>query len=389
MDFSPTIEVKHGYIYVAAAAPESAPTTRYAYYLYEKGQGLVEKRRYSDCATCLFRPFSPGSYYVKVFVRAPSSDPNGGYDISTARTGKVSVPGKNTTPSIYPTISLRYEELDDLVIPPRKSIIYNIAWNGVHYEFLIRHKPESTQALVLGTGAVGEHPRPYFARNSWAAEFPCTAIYYSDPTSYMGECHLGWGYGTNQRWYLEDIAILTLRILRKLKIQPEDTLFYGSSGGGFTSMLLASMFHSRATVINPQFFIENYRKLPVGQMKAVCLKAGETLIPQRSSISAMFEAVNYFPVLHIFQNILSSGDISLQLSPFLAKASTSKLSTEIPLRIDLYFKEGGHNAMPDKNVCIEQVTEDLACPLPASARTVPPVKDGFLNRFLAEFYENK
>lgn len=326
---------------------------------------------------------------MKVFVRAPSSDPNGGYDISTARTGKVSVPGKNTTPSIYPTISLRYEELDDLVIPPRKSMIYNIAWDGVHYEFLIHHKPESTQALVLGTGAVGEHPRPYFARNSWAAEFPCTAIYYSDPTSYIGECHLGWGYGTNQRWYLEDIAILTLRILRKLKIQPEDTLLYGSSGGGFTSMLLAAMFRSRATVINPQFFIENYRKLPVGQMKAVCLKAGETLIPQRSSISAMFEAVNYFPVLHIFQNILSSGDISLQLSPFLAKASTSKLSTEIPLRIDLYFKEGGHNAMPDKNVCIEQVTEDLACPLPASARTVPPVKDGFLNRFLAEFYENK
>ena len=389
MDFSPTIEVKHGYIYVAAAAPESAPTTRYAYYLYEKGQGLVEKRRYSDCATCLFRPFSPGSYYVKVFVRAPSSDPNGGYDISTARTGKVSVPGKNTTPSIYPTISLRYEELDDLVIPPRKSIIYNIAWNGVHYEFLIRHKPESTQALVLGTGAVGEHPRPYFARNSWAAEFPCTAIYYSDPTSYMGECHLGWGYGTNQRWYLEDIAILTLRILRKLKIQPEDTLFYGSSGGGFTSMLLASMFHSRATVINPQFIIENYWKSLVNQMKAACLKEGETLIPQRTHVVHFFQETGYIPSLHIIQNLYSERDILLQVTPFLSELTKSGLSVKNHFGLEFYTKEGGHNAMPDKSVCLKHILEDLTLPIASAPYEVHAADAGFLSRFLSELHKSK
>ena len=381
MNFSSTISVKQGYIVVDVTAPEALPTTRYAYYLYETTQGVVEKRGYSKEATCLFQPPRAGKYYVKVFVRNYSKDaPN-----ERVTNSKVTVPvffpqRQLSAAPIYPTIKVDYESLEQVQFEPGKGTIYDILWNGVHFEFFVHYKPDRTQALILGTGDVGQHPRPYFARISWARELPYTSIYYSDPTSYGKGCTLGWGYGINDRWYLEDIARILMRILSKLNIKTEDTLFYGSSGGGFTSMMLATMFRSRASVINPQFFVENFYPKSVDALKSACLRRGETLLPQRTAVLTAFQREGWFPYLRVMQNIQAEADIQLQLSPFLEQLARSGLDCDDRLTIDFYSSEGAHKVMPSKSRCLQQIAADFSRPISMGAQSKPLPRDSFFQR---------
>ena len=81
------------------------------------------------------------------------------------------------------------------------------------------------------------------------------------------------GTATNDRWYLEQIAVLLGRILEKLDIPISNTLFYGSSAGGYMSMCLAAMLRSRVTVINPQFIVENSAP-PCGADEGVLSQGG-------------------------------------------------------------------------------------------------------------------
>ncbi|MBM6665312.1 heparinase II/III domain-containing protein [Flavonifractor plautii] len=381
MNFSSTISVKQGYIVVDVTAPEALPTTRYAYYLYETTQGVVEKRGYSKEASCLFQPPADGNYYVKVFVRSYSKELPNGQATTSKVTATVSIPtGLPATGPVYPTVKIDYEALEQIQFVPQKGTIYDILWDGVHFEFFVHYKPDSTQALILGTGDVGQHPRPYFARISWAREFPYTSIYYSDPTSYRKGCTLGWGYGTNDRWYLENIAVILMRILSKLNIKTEDTLFYGSSGGGFTSMMLASMFRSRATVINPQFIVENFWSKKVNALKDACLAEGETLLPERTAVLPTFLRENWFPYLHVMQNIQAEADIERQLTPFLEQLSQSGCDCDRRLTIDFYSSEGAHKAMPDKDLCLRQIVADINRPIPAKRQNEPLPENSFFQR---------
>ena len=249
MEFSVVSRLEHDVLVVEVTAPEADENTRYAYYLYERTRGIVKKQMYIKESTFSFSLSEPGAYFVKAFVRNWPNGPHGEHHTTS----------KNTNNIIrYPTKVVSYAAMESEDFLSDGGSIYDIVWDRVHYKFFVYYKPDSSQSVIFGTGNIGQHPDPYFARITWAHELPCTAIYYSDPTSYKPPCTLGWGYGTNDRWYLKDIAALLEKILAKLGIPVSNTLFYGSSGGGFTSIMLAAMLRSRATVINPQFILENF-----------------------------------------------------------------------------------------------------------------------------------
>ena len=355
MEFSVASRLENSTIIAEVTAPEADENTQYAYYLYETQMGILEKRRYTTETSCSFHLTSPGYYYVKVFVRSWPEGKQGEYVQTSQKTKPV---------MLYPTKPVLYSQLEEEDFCSVDGTIYDILWDGVHFEFFIHYKPDSAQAVILGTGDVGQHPRPYFSRISWAKELPYTTIYYTDPTSYMPPCTIGWGYGTNDRWYLENIAVLLYQILKKLNISTSDTLFYGSSGGGYTSMLLASMFRSRATVINPQFIVENFWPNKVHALKSACLKKGEGLLPERLCVLSVFEKCSYFPALHIIQNIQAQRDIQTQLSSFLESLCNHPLDCTYRLNLEFYADDGGHGSMPPKEVCLRQIAEDLSRPLP-------------------------
>ena len=356
MEFTATSRLEKGKLVVEVNAPEADKTTQYAYYLCEKSRGVLAKQMYTGKSTFSFDLLDRGRYFVKTYVRRRNHGVVGTHETEIKNTNVV---------AFYPTCALRYEELAEKDVCVPEGIIYDILWRDVHFEFFVNYKPGSERAVILGTGDVGtKKSRPCFDRISWAGEMPGTAIYYFDPTIYLGESSLGWGYGTNDRWYLEEIAILLKKLLDKMDIPLSNTLFYGSSAGGFMSMGLAAMLRSRATVINPQFTVENFWPLLVDIMKKSCLKEGETLLSDRTHVVAIFEGQGYFPLLHIIENLKSQSDFTMQFSPFLVELTETSLPCTGRLNLELYSDQGGHNAMPSKAVCLDHIVKDLAQPLP-------------------------
>ena len=263
----------------------------------------------------------------------------------------------------YAKKTLNFSDIDSESFRCTEPTIYEILWDGVKYEICVNYKADSKNAVIFGSGAYGLEYRskfPIFNRISWADDISCTGIWYFDPTLYLGdELKVGWGYGTNDRWYLEDIARLVEIILGKLNISKNNTLFYGSSAGGFMSIILATMFRSKASVINSQFNIRDYSKVQLQNIEKAALKEGETFIEDRISVTEFMKKENFVPIIHILDNVLSDGDIFTQLSALTHGLFDNKLDCTNRISIDLFCDERGHNGIPDKDACIETIESDL------------------------------
>lgn len=152
----------------------------------------------------------------------------------------------------YPRIEISHEELKNIAHFPAGPVWYRINWDGVDFDFLVVSKKPSRKLVILGTGDFDKsrNPMPIFSRHSWWEDINANCIWYFDPSALQGEASLCWGYGTNDRWLLKDIASL-LEIMASALDAPE-MLFFGSSGAGYTSLALATLLRKKALAINPQ-----------------------------------------------------------------------------------------------------------------------------------------
>lgn len=167
-----------------------------------------------------------------------------------------------------------------------------------------------------------------------------------------------WGYGKNECWYLERVGSLLLKILEKLSISIEDTLFAGSSGGGFTTIALAILLRSKAFTINPQLICTNFWPRIVQVMKNTCLQAGEELIEERVDIAKLAKKKVYLPRIDLMINTNSYRDVKTQLHPFLEELKQLKIPSG-NVKLSEYFHGGGHSGMPDKEDCIRMTHKNL------------------------------
>lgn len=159
-------------------------------------------------------------------------------------------------------IELDYNEILDYNFPvgyPFGLITYI---NGVKYEFLIHFKHNSERLIIHSSGAIPgdsdyNRSRPYLNRWSWSNHFKESIIFYNDPTLYINdEIHGGYGIGTKDDYYLEKIAKLSSIFAKNQNLQDKDLLFYGSSAGGFTSFMLATMVKDSTAICDiPQFYL--------------------------------------------------------------------------------------------------------------------------------------
>lgn len=275
---------------------------------------------------------------------------------------------------------LQFSELENESFKNPEPTFYDIYWNDVKFEMCINYKPDDKNAIVFGTGAYGTEYRdkfPLFNRISWMYDFSCTGIWYFDPTMYQHEqLTVGWYYGRNNRWYLEDYKYLIGHILKKLNISPSDTLFFGSSGGGFSSIILATMFHSKASVINPQFSIRAFSQLHVKNLEAATLEDGEELIEERINVADFIAKENYLPKLHILENNLSNNDIFDQLPAFMKGIFDNKFNCMERIRIDFYSNEQGHSGMPDKEYCVQFIKNGLLEDIPFTVSLNSKIENG-------------
>lgn len=103
-----------------------------------------------------------------------------------------------------------------------------------------------------------ENNGPNFSRLNW--DFvDYSIIYYNDPTIYLNdEIKGGWGIGNAENWYLKNISQILKEICVNLKIEFSNLYLFGSSMGGFMSLMLGTMIKDSKVIADiPQFICKH------------------------------------------------------------------------------------------------------------------------------------
>jgi hypothetical protein len=270
----------------------------------------------------------------------------------------------NTVINKYQNITFKYDQLDFLRLPIAQPFVLTVEWNGVKYEFLIRIKENSPHLLVFGAGAIvvqatpGGPPvrPPYFQRHSWMNDLEDSVIYYNDPTLYLGDIPAGWGQGTKDRFYLKDIAAILTKIIQKIQINPKNVLFYGSSCGGFMSLMLAGFIKDSIALVDcPQTCVTRWLIKPVVQsvlnVSYPNLSEQEVmkLFPERIDVIKFYNHIKYVPRIYYLQNVTCIHDVTDHLIPFISNLKYMDKDCVVnKVKVDLYYdKQPGHKDLPE------------------------------------------
>src|SRR5699024_12007141 len=107
-----------------------------------------------------------------------------------------------------------------------------------------------------------------YMRSTWSDEIDANTLYIDDKTIHDSKLRIGWGVGRQDKHYIPIYVRIVKKISSILKIQSNKTYYYGSSAGGFMSILMAAMHqNSTAIVNNPQTFVFSFSK---GHVSDLC-----------------------------------------------------------------------------------------------------------------------
>ncbi|GAB6055904.1 hypothetical protein JCM15415_12200 [Methanobacterium movens] len=256
-------------------------------------------------------------------------------------------------------------EFADFPIDELFSLQINI--KNVKFEFLIRFSSNNNGLICMGSGEYNPQKQspPIYNRHSWQGEFEESIIYYNDPTLYLNsELTLGWCVGKDEEWYLLTISEIICTLARINNIDSSNILFYGSSGGGFTSIILATLIkNSKAIVNNAQLFLENYWEVHFNRMIKTCFSDSDletifSLYKYRLDVFENFKAQKHIPQITYLVNADSNFDLSNQLIPTINKLNSFDLF-DSSLKIILYSNKNGHNGVLDKKETIKLIKKHL------------------------------
>lgn len=261
----------------------------------------------------------------------------------------------------YYKIDISLELLRAISLPNSDiPYILVVCVDNIKYEFLIRRR-QSNKLLIMGNGAYDRtQTLPVFQRHSWMDDLDYSIIYYNDPTLYLGDLSIGWCCGDKDSHYILNIANIIKIISDKLLIDNNNIVFYGSSAGGFTSLMLATLFEdSIAIVNNPQISIPKFSKQHFEKLCDVCFPNeayGDVLLKydDRLNIVSFMKKEKYLPRIFYLQNIWCEHDMVTQYYPFIKDLQKKIVSVDINsfLETVFYFSEDlGHNPLPkDKTI---------------------------------------
>jgi hypothetical protein len=178
-----------------------------------------------------------------------------------------------------------------------------------------------------------------------------SAIFCMDPTLYINDLSVGWGVGKNENYYLENSSLILKTIIKKMNINLENTVIYGTSAGGFISIIMG-IYLKGAKVLadNSQLDVSNWAVMnAVDSVLEYCFdNIGSALkYSERFSVIESFIKNNYVPKIFIHVNLCSKIDNSMQLVPFLEKIEKMKNIKEYNnIEIILHYEEKkGHDGL--------------------------------------------
>jgi hypothetical protein len=253
----------------------------------------------------------------------------------------------------YPTEKIDFYDLDNYEIKENEAYILEVKKENVKYEYLINWKKDNNKLIVFNNGAIagGNVKVPILQRHSWASILKTSAIFCMDPTLYVNDLSVGWGVGKNENYYLENSSLILKTIIEKMNIQLENTVIYGTSAGGFLSIIMGVYLKGAKVVAdNTQLDVSNWAFISaVDCVINYCFDNIATALkyPERFNVVDTFIKHNYIPPIYLHINICSTVDNSMQLVPFLQRIEKMKNITDYNnILVTLHYEEKkGHEGL--------------------------------------------
>lgn len=210
-------------------------------------------------------------------------------------------------------------------------------------------KKHSDKLIICGPSAIDSKKimPPVFHRWSWAKKLPYSTIIVSDPTLETGEFNIGWFLGDNEEYHLPKVVNVIIKLISQISVSRENTFFYGTSAGGFSSLMMAALFKgSKAIVQNPQIDISKYK----GDFFRQLVKHnynGSLPSSERLNVISWYERIKYIPDVYYIQNTYDTHHFDIHFRAFIEGVSSLRDSfkTNCNIFFDIYSdSESGHNA---------------------------------------------
>jgi glycosyltransferase involved in cell wall biosynthesis len=253
----------------------------------------------------------------------------------------------------YPVEKIDYYDLKNYQIKDDLTYILEVRKNNVKYEYLINRKKDSNKLIVFNNGAIvgGNIKSPIFQRHSWIPLLKTSSVFCMDPTMYVNDLAVGWGIGKNEDYYLEYSSLILKIIIQKMNIKLENTVIYGTSAGGFLSIIMGTYLKgTKVLADNTQLDISNWAYIDaVDSVLEYCFNNIGTALkyPERFNVVDAFIKHRYVPKIYLHINLCSKVDNSMQLVPFLEKIENMRNIAEYnDIEIILHYEENkGHDGL--------------------------------------------
>lgn len=217
----------------------------------------------------------------------------------------------------YPEVTIYDYELNNYKIQNDYMYVLRVIKDNVPYEYLINRRSNNDKLIVFHNGAVAEGnvTVPVFQRHSWAQSLKTSSVFCMDPTLYInGFLQVGWGIGKNENYYLENSSLILKEIIQKMGIRFEDTAIYGTSAGGYLS-IITGLYVKGAKVVadNAQLDVRNWIfKDALDSVITFCFDNISSALKynERFNVVDAFEKHGYVPKIYLHVNLCSPADNS-------------------------------------------------------------------------------
>lgn len=250
---------------------------------------------------------------------------------------------------------LTFNELNEVDFSKQIDEEFCITLDEQKYFFFIKFNPKFNNLICFSNGAINPAKKepPVYQRFSWRSNFKASCIFIDDPTMHGNGLKIGWGQGTKNSFALENISKIINVFMKKMSYTVDNTVFYGSSAGGYMSMYLATLIKgTRAIVNNPQCYVFKYHAINVNQMinaiyPEMSRKEIQNKFGHRISITKAFSLYKHTPEILYMQNKACTTDMRDHVKPFMDTINKYDGINEKNITFYLYnnVKEG-HSPLP-------------------------------------------
>lgn len=250
-------------------------------------------------------------------------------------------------------IECNLENIDKKFILNNNNKTLKVIINDLDFYFKLSLKDNQDKLLVFSNGAINTDlsTPPIFMRSKWADDFNSNCLYIDDRTIHNNNLKIGWGVGTINRHYLVDYIKFVTHIRQLLEINQSNTVYYGSSAGGFMSIAMSAMDRGTMAIVNnPQTYVHKYNKSAVDALFENVFpnqKSQEVIknYGNRLSLVNIMSSYNNVPRVWYLQNRLCKGDMLRHYAPLCENLDKYKINSSNINFLIYNNLEDGHNPL--------------------------------------------